>query len=154
MKLYIGENAKMEPNFIKKYFYVDDGNEEAFTQPATVEQIVAAEEALGIDLPADYKDFLLFSDGFDGYIRDFVVILNPVEAIYKDTRDILGKFFPWAIFIGSNAGGEYFVIDKRQTPLGFGLLPTVGGAEDFIPLGNCFEDFIKHLYEDTVYNQQ
>jgi hypothetical protein len=50
--------------------------------PATSETIAAAEERLGIDLPADYKSFLQFSNGMvipmiDGHVAE----LLRVEAI-------------------------------------------------------------------------
>ena len=39
-----------------------------------------------------------------------------------------------------------YVIDKRSEKLQFGLLPCIGDDNDFILLGDTFEEFIKHLY--------
>ena len=44
-----------------------------------------------------------------------------------------------------------YVIDKRTNPLQFGLLPFISSDEDFIPLGDTFEEFIKHLYDNDFW---
>jgi hypothetical protein len=48
--------------------------------------------------------------------------------------------------IGSDGGNEMYVLDKRREKLQFGILPYVGGEDDFIPLGETFEEFVRHLY--------
>ena len=106
---------------------------------------------MGIKLPNDYKDFLKFTNGFDGLVNEFVVCFDPVDKICQSTQINCAEFFPWAIYIGTNGNLEMFVIDKRQTPYQFGLLPYIADDSDFIALGNTFEKFIKRLYDDTVF---
>lgn len=141
-------------DLIKKYFHdtVDNANE--FNPPATDEQISELENQLSIELPTDYKDFLKFTNGFAGTINEFVVDFDPVDTIYQSTQDTCAEFFPWAIYIGTNGGGEMFIIDKRQTPYQFGLLPNIADENDFLPLGDTFEKFVqRRLYNDAAFDK-
>lgn len=139
-------------DLIEKYFKGNEGGENLFYPPATKEQVKELENQLGCDLPQDYKDFLLTSNGFEGFIGDFYAILEPVEKIYEDTNTSCSEFFPWAIYIGSNGSSEMCVIDKGANPKTFGILPYIGKDEDYISLGETFESFINRLYDDTVFN--
>ena len=140
-------------DFIKKYFSDADENQNKFNLPATEGQIIELENELGIILPKDYKDFLRFTNGFEGALMNFIVILDPVDKVYQSTQDICAEFFPWAVYIGRNGNLEMFVIDKRQNPYQFGLLPNIADDNDFIPLGDTFEKFIEHLYNDTAFTK-
>jgi cell wall assembly regulator SMI1 len=133
-------------DFIAKYFHDTAGTVNELNSPATDEQISQLENQLQIDLPGDYKEFLKQTNGFAGVANEFVVDFDPVEKIYQSTQDTCAECFPWAIYIGTNGGGEMFVIDKRQIPYQFGLLPYVADYNDFIPLGDTFEKFIQRLY--------
>ena len=104
-------------------------------------------------MPKDYKEFLKFTNGFEGTVNEFIVDFDPVDKIYQSTQDTCADFFPWAIYIGTNGGGEMFVIDTRQTPYQFGLLPNIASEKDFIPLGHTFEEFIRCLYDDTAFDK-
>ena len=119
--------------------------------PATDEQIIKLESQLGIELPIGYKDFLRFTNGFEGLLNEFVVKFAPVEQIYQSTQAACLEFFPWAIYIGTNGNVEMFVIDKRQKPYQFGLLPYIANDNDFIPLGDTFEEFIERIYNGKAF---
>jgi len=139
---------------LEKYFRRTRENKNSFMPPATDEQVTALEKQLGIILPVDYKTFLKFTNGFDGFIKDFYAVFEPVEKVYESTKISCAEFFPWAIFIGSNANVEMFVIDTRKTPYQFGLLPFIANANDFIPLGDTFEKFVKRLYYNTAFKKR
>ena len=119
--------------------------------PATDEQIIKLESQLGIELPIGYKDFLRFTNGFEGLLNEFVIKFAPVEQIYQSTQATCLEFFPWAIYIGTNGNVEMFVIDKRQKPYQFGLLPYIANDNDFIPLGDTFEEFIERIYNGKIF---
>jgi len=44
-----------------------------------------------------------------------------------------------------------FVIDQRKDKIQFGTLPYIGDESDFIALGNTFEEFVKHLYDNDFW---
>lgn len=140
-------------DLIKKYFHNTADNTNEFNPSATDEQITELESQLQIELPNDYKQFLKLINGFAGTVNEFVVDFEPVDKTYQCTQDTCAQFFPWAIYIGTNGGGEMFVIDKRQTPYQFGLLPNIADENDFLPLGDTFEKFIQRLYNDTAFDK-
>lgn len=139
-------------DLLKKYFHDTADNANDFNLPATDEQISELEDQLQIQLPSDYKDFLRVTNGFAGFINHFFADFDSTDKIYQSTQDTCADFFPWAIYIGTNGGGEMFVIDKRQAPHQFGLLPNIGNENDFIPLGDTFEKFIQRLYNNTAFD--
>ena len=145
--------SSSKPEFIKKYFHDTENNKNEFNSPATSEQIASLEKQLGVELPNGYKEFLKFTNGFEGFVNKFVVKFASVDQIYQSTQDTCAAFFPWAIYIGTNRNVEMFVIDKRQAPYQFGLLPFIADDNDFIPLGDSFEKFIKRLYDDTAFEK-
>jgi len=140
-------------DFLKKYFHDTADNVNEFNSPATDVQILQLENQLQIILPNDYKDFLKQTNGFEGLVNEFVVDFDSTDKIYQSTQDTCAQFFPWAVFIGTNGNLEMFVIDKRQTPFQFGLLPYIADDNDFIPLGDTFEKFIQRLYNDTAFDK-
>ena len=141
-------------DLLAKYFHDTSNNKNEFNEPATNEQIAILERQLGIKLPNDYKDFLKLTNGFDGIVNEFVAIFDSVDKIYQSTQNTCAEFFPWAIYIGTNGNLEMFVIDKRQMPYQFGLLPYIADDNDFIPLGDTFEKFIARLYNGTAFMRQ
>jgi len=136
-----------------KYIRQVDGHRNDFSIPATFEKIQNLETQLGIKLPDDYKEFLCFTDGFTGFINKSFVRFSPVDELFPEMQNYCIEFFPWAVCIGTNGGGEMFVIDKRQQPYQFGILPFIADEEDFFPLGDTFEKFILRLYNDTAFDR-
>ncbi len=137
--------------FIKKYFSEQGNAQTILNPPATEVQILELEKTFNLQLPVDYKDFLQTTNGLDGKVGEMITIFEPVEKIEEATYNYCSKFFPWAIFIGSNGNLEMFVIDKRSSPVQFGLLPYISNDNDFIPLGNSFEQFLKNLLEGKAF---
>jgi hypothetical protein len=136
---------------VTKYFQSPDDFKNRFYPPADPGEIADAEDVLQITLPNDYKDFLLYSNGFEGFINGFYLRLVPAGFIYNSTMDYCSEFYPWAIYLGTNAGGEMVVLDTRGDSVQFGMLPYLGSDEDLIPLGNHFGQFIARLYNDDVF---
>jgi hypothetical protein len=131
--------------FIKEYFpYLRDNS-------ATIEEINELEKQLKVNLPPDYKDFLMYLNGFEGEVGSSYTVFEPVSKIYELTQTTCAEFFPWAIYIGSNGNLEMFVIDKRTYPHKFGLLPFIAVDNDFTSLGETFEQFLYRLREGTAF---
>lgn len=138
-------------DLINKYFKEDADN--VLFPPATDNQLNDLEKQLDLKLPNDYKDFLLTTNGFDGFIGDFYCDFASADNIIENTKINCAEYFPWAIYIGTNGNLEMYVIDKRVNPIIFGLLPNIGSTDDFIPLGDTFDKFIKRLYDGTAYDK-
>ena len=143
-------------DLVAKYFSADMTSTESnrantFYPPADLEMIKQTERILSTKLPKDYVDFLLQTNGYEGQLGQSYSIFTPVDKIEEFTQLYGTQFFPWIIFIGTDGGGDMYVIDKRTNPLQFGLLPFISSDEDFIPLGDTFEEFIKHLYDNDFW---
>ena len=138
-------------DLISTYFNTTASFKNHFYPAASNDEIENAEALLGIKLPEDYCNFLLASNGFEGFINEFYLRLIPVGFLYDNTQDYCSEFFPWAIYLGTNGGGEMAVLDIREQPYQFGLLPYLGVEEDFIALGDKFESFVKSIYNDEVF---
>ncbi|PXY44617.1 SMI1/KNR4 family protein [Flavobacterium hydrophilum] len=144
---------------IQKYFsdpqsefeYIDKNT---FNQATELEAIAKVEKELNIKLPKDYRDFLLITNGYDGTLGQSHVQFIRLEEVVKYTEMYCGEFFPWTIYLGSDGGNEMFVLDKREKQLQFGVMPFIGNKEDFIALGNTFEEFAKHLYYNDYWDNK
>ena len=90
------------------------------------------------------------SNGFEGFLNESYLRLIPVDFLYENTQDFCSEFFPWAIYLGTNGGGEMAVLDTRKQPFQFGL-PYLGVDDDFIALGETFESFVKSIYNDEIF---
>jgi hypothetical protein len=139
-------------DLIATYFKTEAAYKNHFYPAAPRSEIADAEELLGISLPDDYRGFLLLSNGFEGFINQSYLRLIPVGFLYENTQDYCSEFFPWAIYLGTNGGGEMAILDTRKQPFQFGLLPYLGVDEDFISLGETFESFIRSIYNDEVFD--
>lgn len=144
---------------IQKYFS-DAQSEMMYTEthtfnlPTELEVIEKVEKELNIKFPQDYKDFLLIANGYEGVLGQSYVQLIKVEEVVKYTEMYGGEFFPWAIYLGADGGNEMFVLDKREDQLRFGVMPFIGDDQDFIPLGNTFEEFAKRLYYNDYWGNK
>lgn len=66
-----------------------EGYETALRPPASLSAIRAAEERLAVELPADYKEFLLITNGLEMLSID-APALKPVEELCWETPEELG----------------------------------------------------------------
>lgn len=65
-------------------------------------------------LPKDYVDFLLQSNGAEGFVGNSYLILFPVEAIEPiNQAAAVDKFAPGLIIFGSDGGGKSYAFDTR-----------------------------------------
>ena len=145
------ENKVFMTEIMRKYF--DDPAENKLHNGADVYKIMEVEQALSIKFPQDYVEFLLFTNGYEGKLGQSYSVFTPVEQIISNTKNYR-EHFPWIVFIGTDGGGEMYVIDKREEPLKFGILPYIGSESDFIFLGHTFEHFIEQLYTNDFWDNR
>ena len=144
-------------DIIKKYFSdvgaaEDYAKVNIFYPPVDLEIIKEVQDALSIKFPEDYIDFLLATNGYEGKLGQSYTVFMQVEKIAEYTQNYGGEFFHWIIFIGTDGGNEMYVIDKRNEKLQFGVLPYISDENDFIALGETFEEFVSHLYNNDFWS--
>ncbi len=77
---------------------------------ASEDDIRAAEQKLGCALPEDYKQFLRFTNGFEGFLNDAYLALWPTEELVDlNERYRMKEHFPGATLVGSDGSNTgYF----------------------------------------------
>ena len=123
--------------------------------PATEESLKAIETKLKISFPAQYRDFILESNGAEGPIgKNSHLIIWPVEEIIQ-LNEGREEFTPGLVHFGSDGGGEGYAFDKRVKEMPIVKIPTdsINIDEDAELCGNTFNEFLQHLfnyeYEET-----
>jgi hypothetical protein len=91
---------------LEEFFYSKPDPDNNFYPPASSEEIAAVENRLNIQFSEDYRAFLKSSNGFEGFLNEFLAQLLPVERIEEETTWI-AKSFPWAICIGNNGRRKF-----------------------------------------------
>ncbi len=96
--------------------------------PGVSEQVLAtAEKYLTTSFPDDYRDFMQFSDGGEGFIGQEYLILWKVEELEQFNREYeVEKYAPGLLLFGSSGGGEGFAFDTRNSPYKIVQVPFVG----------------------------
>jgi hypothetical protein len=144
-------------SIIEKYFSEhpkpgDYAEKNEFSRPADLDKIKKVEKNLAIKFPQDYIEFLCITNGYTGKVGESYSVFIKIEMIEEYTKSYGGDFFPWIVFIGTDGGNEMYVIDRRNENLKFGILPYIGDENDFISLGDTFEEFVGHLYSNDYWN--
>jgi hypothetical protein len=101
------------------------------TTPASEGSLRFLERTIGEPLPADYRAFLLRSNGGEGFIGKHYLILWKVEELAKFNDGYqVGKYAPGFVMFGSTGGGDGFAFDTRSSPYRVMQVPFVGMSLD------------------------
>ena len=126
-----------------KYFSEDD-----LQSPASEAEISRSEKELGFGLPKDYREFLLQSDGYNGYIGDkgYAQLWSVGELASNNTGYNVGDRVSDLTLIGSNGGPTAYGIDFHDGRVSFVSIPFVPMQRNEIRrLGGTFAEFIASL---------
>lgn len=118
---------------------------------ASAEAIEAFEEATGLTLPADYKEFLRRMNGGEGFIgKESYLILWKVEELEKFNREYeVGDYCDGLLLFGSSGGGEAYGFDTRQTQYPVVQVPFVGMDHSLVEnVGRSFDEFLTALEQN------
>lgn len=83
---------------------------------ATDVAIRSLEARLGVRLPDDHKNFLRWSNGWDGEFGSTWLSLDDVESIADANDDGFRESFAGYVAIGGNGGLETYALDYRDGP--------------------------------------
>lgn len=86
--------------------------------PATDGKIKQLEDNFNVNLPDDYKQFLLLSDGVTGNIGNNYVDLWSVDNVINLNKEHnVSEFFPGFVLFGTDGGNEAYAFDFRNEDL-------------------------------------
>ncbi|MCL2492761.1 MAG: SMI1/KNR4 family protein [Clostridiales bacterium] len=116
--------------------------------PASEESLKDVEEKLGCNLPSQYKEFLLESNGAEGLIGSSYLVIWPIDDIVISNQDYeVEKYTPGLIYFGSDGGGEAYAFDSRTKEMPIVEFPFESiHIEDAELCGKTFYEFLQNLY--------
>jgi hypothetical protein len=110
--------------------------------------IGAVERAASIQLPAQYREFLLSTNGGEGITGvDTYFVLWPVQDLIRLNREYeVNEHALGLLLIGSNGGGEAFALDLREDgKQSLVSVPFVGmSLRNAVTAADSFDEFLKH----------
>ena len=120
--------------------------------PAQEEKIKEVEERFGICFPAQYKEFLLESNGIEGTFGDFAyLVIWPIEDVCRYNLEYeVNTYNPGVVYFGSDGGGEIFAFDFRKKDITIVMLSTMAiDLDDMELYSSTFHEFLeKYFIED------
>jgi hypothetical protein len=119
-------------------------------QPGATEQVLqTVEQALSMPLPADYRIFLLQSNGGEGFIGKHYLILWRAEELFQFNRDYqVDDYAPGFLMFGSDGGGDGFAFDKRTSPFRVMEVPFIGmSLNDAFFIADSFTRMLERMVE-------
>lgn len=122
--------------------------------PASRLQIDNLMRAIGLELPADYTEFLMYSDGAEGFIGEndmnYLSLWSAedvrLNGVYEDA--------PFLVFIGSDGASEGYAYDKGSPGLPIVNIPFIdAGFEQPRVFGRSFQEFLQRLHDAPLFPQ-
>lgn len=114
-------------------------------KPSTQNEVDIFLEKIDFKLPVGYIDFMKGANGAEIITEENYVLLWPLNEIFQNNQDYrVEEFAGDFVIIGSNGGGEAFVIEKESGNIY--MMPFIGmGREDAILMGKTFSEFMEGL---------
>lgn len=119
--------------------------------PAPRDAIDSVEQALGVKFPEYYRNFLLLTNGYEGFIgENSYVMLWKIEELLEFHHGYeLYIDVPGFLLFGSNGAGDAYGFDTRDSKWNIVKLPFIGPDWSLAEIvGATFGEFLKALYEE------
>jgi len=116
--------------------------------PATMKEIALIETLFTLKLPAEYTDFLLFTNGAAGIIQETYVDIYSIDLVIECNRFYHSKDLPYNdfLFIASNGGEEQYAFDLRKNEMPILEIDMEDDVDYARFCGTSFLAFLDHLY--------
>jgi hypothetical protein len=95
---------------------------------ASPHEIEAVEASIPFRLPESYKNFILKSNGAEGFLgEEYYAVFWPIEDLKQFNKEYeVHKYAPEVFLFGSNSGGEGFGFDLRNGCMSIVEIPFIG----------------------------
>lgn len=114
--------------------------------PADEAAIEGSERQLGFRFPDDYREFLLETDGAEGFVAELAyLMLWPVEELPEYNEDYeVDEMAPGLVLFGSSGGGTFYAFEREGGRIvDLPSMPVDG--EHAKPAGATFVEFLERL---------
>lgn len=126
----------------------------ALQPPATSNHIDNMEKTFNLKFPSDYIDFLLFSNGADGFIGDinYISLYAVDDVIETNVFYHSDNIFTDFIFFAGDGGGEGFAFDIHKEGWPIYQITLIDDQDYSRFRGNNFLEFLEYIHnEDCSY---
>lgn len=104
------------------------------------------------DFPEDYFQFLLKSNGGEGFVGlspGYFQLWQAHEVSRFSAEYGVSQYLPGYVAIGSSGGGELYVFSATGKPPGLFIVPAIGMKSDVLQIvATHFSDFISEFGND------
>jgi len=117
---------------------------------ASAAAIAECERHLGRELPKDYRDFMMITNGGEGFIgaNSYLRLWKIEELLLLNDGYETANYLPDGLLFGTDGGEEAFGFDLRSSEIKIVEVPFIGmGWELAWLLSGSFREFLFRLYE-------
>ncbi|MCL2079327.1 MAG: SMI1/KNR4 family protein [Oscillospiraceae bacterium] len=122
--------------------------------PTTKEYLESFERKIGIQLPIEYREFMLYSDGAEGMVGNSYLFIWSIRETMEinllsaeDKTMCLNSESPPVICFGSDGSDTTYAFDKRTKDSSIITFPLISIiSEEYKLCGNTFNEFLHNLY--------
>ena len=118
--------------------------------------LASAEASLGVMFPADYRDIIKSSGGFEEMMPNAHLVLWSLEEVVDiNGRDAYGllESLPGLFLVGSDGGGELLAFDLRTEPAAVVLVNAVSSSwDDVSPQADSLRELLATLRAGGSYS--
>ena len=118
---------------------------------ASADAIAECERHFGRELPKDYRDFMMSSNGGEGFVgaNSYLRLWKIEELPSMNDGYEAAKYLPNSLLFGTDGGGEAFGFDLRTSQMKTVEVPFIGMEwEEALLISDSFYGFLRRLYED------
>lgn len=120
--------------------------------PAKKLEIDKLQKLLECELPKDYSNFMLSSNGGEGWIGEnsYLMLWKIEEILELNSKYNVFDLAPGLLIFGSNGGIDAYAFDTRIEGIPIVDVPFIGMSLNEISyLGGTFEEFLESLYKSN-----
>ena len=120
-------------------------------KPADETKITEVENQIGVQLPIQYKQFMLYSNGAEGELGEntYLVIWPIEEIISLNEAYSVNQYTPGILYFGSDGGDIAYAFDIRNENISIIEIPFESiHFEDVQLCAYNFNDFIEKMYNE------
>lgn len=126
-------------------------NSMELNKPADETKITEVENQIGVQLPIQYKQFMLYSNGAEGELGEnsYLVIWPIEEIISLNEAYSVNQYTPGILYFGSDGGDIAYAFDIRNENVTIVEIPFESiHIEDAQLCAYDFNDFIEKMYNE------
>jgi hypothetical protein len=115
---------------------------------ATEEEIRRLEETLGVRLPPDHRQFLRWSNGWEGECGESWLVLDGIAEMLASNDPALTEGFEGYVFFGGDGGLESHAFEYLGSPLPRRVVAidrNTNALDTFWPLGASLTEALRRL---------